>query len=103
MVIKVKQRKFEHPLVDKVFNYDLAKFEKDWNDIAVVGARESLYSQSPIKILATKRTPILPLNYIRSLLRNIFIQHMFDVLNFFIYFSDNTTFHNKVKDNLDAN
>ena len=62
-IIKAKWRKAEHCFVDRVFNHDLTKFENDWDNVAVVGARARLYSQSPIKIPATKDTLMLPLNY----------------------------------------
>ena len=55
-VIKAKRRKAEHPFVEKVFNYDLS-------NIAVVGAHVRLYSQSPLKIPATKHTLMSPFNY----------------------------------------
>ena len=36
-VTKAKRRKTENPFVDNVFNHDLAKFQKDWSNIAIVG------------------------------------------------------------------
>ena len=53
-VIKAKRRKAEHRFVDKVFIYDLTKFQEDLINAAVVGAHARLYSQSSIKIPGTK-------------------------------------------------
>ena len=74
-VIKGK-RETKHPFVDRVFNYSLTKFHNNWSNIAVFRAHGRLYSQSFVKILATKHTPMLPLNCSRCLLCNMLIQHI---------------------------
>ena len=50
-----------------------------------------MYSQSSVKIVATKHTNILPSSYGHFSSQNILIMlHMFQVLYLLIYFSDNT-------------
>ena len=72
---KVKER--QTPFCRQEFIYDLTKFQKDWSNIALVGAHGKLYCQSSEKIRATEYTPMLPLSYSRCLLRNIWIQHTY--------------------------
>ena len=62
-IIKAKRRKAEYLFVKKVFNYDLTIFQKDWNITAVVAGHERLYSQSSVKISATKHILMLPIKY----------------------------------------
>ena len=62
-VINAKPRKVEHSFVDKVFNFDFTKFQKDWRNIMVAGVHRKLYSQSSVKFPVKKHTSLLPLNY----------------------------------------
>ena len=73
-LMKAKRMKTEHASTDKVFKYDLTKFQKYWSNKVVVGAHGRLNSQSPAKFLTTKHTPMLPLNYSGCLLCNMLIQ-----------------------------
>ena len=72
--MNTKQRKAEHPFVDKVFNYDLEKFQKGYSNIVVVGTHGRLYCQSSAKLPTTKHIPMLPLIYNPCLLQKILIQ-----------------------------